>query len=47
MVFVMNILNEKLRIMRVQLEMEKKKPNPNYQNIKKLQNELKSLVSCL
>jgi len=43
----LNILNEKIRSVRVQLEMEKKKPNPNDETIRFLENELKSMVSQL
>ncbi len=40
----MNVLNEKMRIIRNQIEAEKKKDTPNYANIQKLENELKNYL---
>lgn len=36
----MNVLNEKVRILRIQLEAEKRATNPNQVVIDKLENEL-------
>ena len=43
----MNILNEKARILRVQIAVERNRQNPNWKTIQKLENELKKCIEGL
>ncbi len=43
----MNILNEKARILRVQIAVEKSNPNPNWKVIQRLERELKTCIEGL
>ena len=43
----MNLLNEKAKVLRVQLEAEKGKENPSWYRIQKLEEELDKVLSIL
>ncbi len=43
----MNVLNEKARILRIQIEVEKSKENPNWSNIQTMKKELQQCIEGL
>lgn len=43
----MNVLNEKARILRTQIEYEKRKENPNWSNIQCMKKELQQCIEGL
>ena len=40
----MNQMNEKIRIIRIQIEAERKQENPNWERVEQLSNELSELL---
>ena len=40
----MNQMNETIRIIRIQIEAERKQENPNWERVEKLSNELSELL---
>lgn len=43
----MNVLNEKARILRIQIEFEKSKENPDWSNIQFMKKELQQCIEGL